>query len=85
VKVIVGKKGVILGGSIVGAHAGEMIHMLSVAMTGKMKASSLAQIISPYPTRSEAVKRACSSLFTESLFGQDSKVRKTAAFWAKFQ
>lgn len=85
VKVIVGKKGVILGGSIVGAHAGEMIHMLSVAMTGKMKASSLAQIISPYPTRSEAVKRACSSLFTESLFGQDSKVRKSAAFWAKFQ
>ena len=85
VKIIVGKGGKILGGSIVGAHAGEMIHMLSVAMTGKMKASELAQIISPYPTRSEAVKRACSSLFTDSLFGPKSKVRKTAAFWAKFQ
>ena len=84
VKIIVGKKGVILGGSIVGDSAGEMIHLLSVAMTGKMKASGLAQIISPYPTRSEAVKRACSSLFTDDLFGPKSKVRKTAAFWAKF-
>lgn len=85
VKIIVGKKGKILGGSIVGAHAGEMIHMLSVAMTGKMKAGDLAQIISPYPTRSEAVKRACSSLFTETLFGPKSKVRMAAAFWAKLQ
>jgi len=85
VKIVVGKKGKILGGSVVGAHAGEMIHMLSVAMTGKMKASQLAQIISPYPTRSEAVKRAASSLFTESLFGPKSKVRSAAKFWAKFQ
>ena len=85
VKIIVGKRGKILGGSIVGAHAGEMIHMLSVAMTGKMKLSQLAQIISPYPTRSEAVKRAASSTFTEALFGPKSKIRKTAAFWAKFQ
>lgn len=85
VKIIVGKKGKILGGSVVGAHAGEMIHMLSVAMTGKMKVSALAQIISPYPTRSEAVKRAASSLFTDSLFGPKSKVRTAAKFWAKFQ
>ncbi len=85
VKIIVGKKGVILGGSIVGAHAGEMIHMLSVAMTGKMKLSQLAQIISPYPSRSEAVKRAASSTFTEALFGPKSKIRTTASFWAKFQ
>ncbi len=85
VKIIIGKRGKILGGSIVGAHAGEMIHMLSVAMTGKMKLSALAQIISPYPTRSEAVKRAASSAYTESLFGPKSKVRTAANFWAKFQ
>ena len=85
VKIIVGKKGKILGGSIVGDFAGETIHMLSVAMTGKLKVSQLAQIISPYPSRSEAVKRACSSLYTESLFGPKSKVRTAAKFWAKFQ
>lgn len=84
VKIIVGKKGKILGGSIVGAQAGEMIHMLSVAMTGGMKLSGLAQIISPYPTRSEAVKRAASSTFTEALFGPKSKLRMTAKFWAMF-
>ena len=85
VKIIVGKKGKILGGSIVGDFAGETIHMLSVAMTGKLKVSQLAQIISPYPSRSEAVKRACSSLYTDAIFGPNSKVRKTAKFWAKFQ
>lgn len=85
VKIIVGKKGKILGGSIVGDFAGETIHMLSVAMTGNMKVSQLAQIISPYPSRSEAVKRASSSLYTESLFGPKSKVRTAAKFWARFQ
>lgn len=85
VKIIADKKGKILGGSIVGAHAGEMIHMLSVAMTGKMKLSQLAQIISPYPTRSEAIKRAASSTFTETLFGPKSKIRTAASFWSKFQ
>ncbi|GGX73298.1 dihydrolipoamide dehydrogenase [Litorimonas cladophorae] len=84
VKIVVNHKGKVLGGSIVGEHAGEMIHMLSVAMTGGMKLSKLAQIISPYPTRSEAVKRAASSLYTEDLFGPNAMPRKTAAFWAKF-
>jgi len=83
VKIIVTKKGKILGGSIVGAHAGEMIHMLSVAMTGGMKLSKLAQIISPYPTRSEAVKRAASSYYTEAVFSD--KTKRIANFWAKFQ
>ena len=85
VKIIVGKKGKILGGSIVGDFAGETIHMLSVAMTGKLKVSQLAQIISPYPSRSEAVKRASSSLYTDAIFGPKSKARKAANFWAKFQ
>ena len=84
VKIICGKKGKILGASIVGPHAGEMIHMISVAMANKVKISGLSQIISPYPTRSEAVKRAASSYYTEMLFGEGSKFKKLAKFWTKF-
>jgi len=76
------KKGKILGGSIVGEGAGEIIHMLSVAMTNNIKISGLAQIISPYPTRSEAVKRAASSWYTDALFSD--RTRKIAGFLAKF-
>lgn len=82
VKIVATTKGKILGGSIVGDGAGEIIHMLSVAMTNKVKISGLAQIISPYPTRSEAVKRAASSWYTASLFSD--RTRKIAGFLAKF-
>ena len=82
VKIVATKKGVILGGSIVGDYAGEIIHMLSVAMTNKVKISGLAQIISPYPTRSEAVKRAAGSWYTDTIFSP--RTRKLAGIWTKF-
>ena len=82
VKIVATKKGKILGASIVGEQAGELIHMISVAMTNKVKISGLAQIISPYPTRSEAVKRAASSWYTDALFSD--KTRKIAGFLSKF-
>ncbi len=81
-KIIVGKDKKILGGSVVGDYAGETIHMLSVAMTNGVKISGLAQIISPYPTRSEVVKRAASSYYTETIFGP--KAKKLAGLWTKF-
>ena len=84
VKIICGKKGKILGASIVGPQAGELIHMISVAMANNVKISGLSQIISPYPTRSEAVKRAASSYYTEMLFGEGSKFKKLAKLWTRF-
>jgi len=83
VKIVATKKGKILGASVVGESAGEIIHMISVAMTNKVKISGLAQIISPYPTRSEAVKRAASSWYTDALFSE--RTRKIAGFLTKFQ
>ena len=83
VKIVATTKGVILGGSVVGESAGEIIHMISVAMANKVKISGLAQIISPYPTRSEAVKRAASSWYTDALFSD--RTRKLAGFLTKFQ
>ncbi len=58
VKIIVGKRGLILGASIVGAGAGELIAPWVLAVTNKMKISAFANMVLPYPTLSEAGKRA---------------------------
>lgn len=83
VKIVATKKGKILGASIVGESAGDLIQMISVAMTNGVKISGLAQIISPYPTRGEAVKRAASSWYTDLIFG--AKAKAFAGFLTKFQ
>lgn len=82
VKIVATKKGKLLGASIVGEGAGDLIQMISVAMTNGVKISGLAQIIAPYPTRGEAVKRAASSWYTDTLFGP--KGRRIAAIATKF-
>lgn len=83
VKIIATKKGKILGASIVGASAGELIHIISLAMANGVKVRGLTKMISPYPTRSEAVKRAAGSFYTEALFSE--KAQKFAGFWTRFQ
>ena len=47
----------LLGATIVGAHAGEMIGEFSVAMKAEVGAKVIASTIHPYPTRAEANKK----------------------------
>jgi len=61
VKMITDKKGRILGASIVGANAGEMINIFALALSKKMKAGDLRGFIAPYPTMTEITKRAATS------------------------
>jgi pyruvate/2-oxoglutarate dehydrogenase complex dihydrolipoamide dehydrogenase (E3) component len=63
VKIIVGKHGLILGAGISGAHAGEQIAMWALAVSRKMKISSIATLVLPYPTLGEAGKRAAVSYY----------------------
>jgi len=67
VKVITDKKGRILGATIVGLNAGELIQMWTFAITQKMKIKAMTEFISPYPTLSEISKRAAYTYFTDSL------------------
>lgn len=69
VKVLLGPRGRVLGASIVGAHAGELIHPWSLAVAGAVKPSALAQAVAPYPTLSEASKRAAGRVYEPRLFG----------------
>jgi pyruvate/2-oxoglutarate dehydrogenase complex dihydrolipoamide dehydrogenase (E3) component len=68
IKAIVGKRGRILGASIVGAHAGELILPWVLAIRRKLKIAALADVIVPYPTLGEVSKRAAGSYYTAKLF-----------------
>ena len=58
VKVIASTRGLILGAAICGKGAGEMIPLWMLALREKMKLSKIAGLAMPYPTLSEAARRA---------------------------
>jgi pyruvate/2-oxoglutarate dehydrogenase complex dihydrolipoamide dehydrogenase (E3) component len=73
IKAIVGKGGRILGASIVGAHAGELILPWVLAIRQRLKISALADVIVPYPTRGEVSKRAAGSYYAARLFAPKTR------------
>lgn len=81
-KIVATKKGEILGASCVGEGAGEIIQLLSLSMANGIKIGGLTKFISPYPTRSEIVKRAAGSWYTEAVFSP--KTRKLSGLLTKF-
>ncbi len=56
--------------------------MVGLAMANKLKIIAFTKLISPYPSRGEAVKRAASSWYTEAVFSP--KAKKLAALMARF-
>ena len=68
VKAVTDAKGRILGATIVGHGAGDLIHGFSFAIANKMKISAFTNYIAPYPTRGEALKRAAGAWYAPTLF-----------------
>ncbi len=81
VKVVVDKKGVILGAGIVGHHAGELINMWSLAVSQKMKIKAMTDYIVPYPTLGEVNKRAAYRYFAD--FAGNPNVRRVIGLLKK--
>ena len=81
-KIIVGGRGKILGATIVGPHAGELISTWGLAISSGLKLSAVAGMITPYPTLSEISKRAAGAYYTGALFspGVQRLVRVTQRF-----
>lgn len=73
VKAVLGRKGRILGATIVGKHAGDLILPWVLAVQKGLKASDMASIIAPYPTRGEISKRVAGAYYTPSLFSDRTK------------
>jgi pyruvate/2-oxoglutarate dehydrogenase complex dihydrolipoamide dehydrogenase (E3) component len=81
IKVVVGKRGQVLGASIVGAHAGELILPWALVIQERMKIGALAGVIAPYPTLSEISKRAAGSYYTPVLFGRRTRMLVRMLGW----
>lgn len=62
VKLISDKKGVLIGGTIVAPHAGEMIHEVSLALHHGMSANDLASSPHAFLSWSEAIRIAAAKL-----------------------
>jgi pyruvate/2-oxoglutarate dehydrogenase complex dihydrolipoamide dehydrogenase (E3) component len=67
IKVVTNRRGRILGATIVGREAGELISTFTLAITQRLNIRALAGFIVPYPTLAEIGKRAAMSHFTPSL------------------
>jgi len=48
----------ILGATIVAAHAGDLISQVTLAIVGKVGLGKIGDVIFPYPTQAEGIKRA---------------------------
>jgi pyruvate/2-oxoglutarate dehydrogenase complex dihydrolipoamide dehydrogenase (E3) component len=68
IKLVLGRSGRILGASIVGDHAGELIHLWALAMSQKLGAKAIASMIAPYPTLGEISKRVAGDYYARKLF-----------------
>ncbi|MDX2258603.1 MAG: FAD-dependent oxidoreductase [Hyphomicrobiaceae bacterium] len=81
VKVVTDKRGRILGCTIVGAHAGELIGMWSLAISQRMNIKALTGWIAPYPTLGEVNKRAAYRYFATA--ASNPLVRKAISYMKK--
>lgn len=67
IKIVTDKKGNILGVTIVGARAGELIAIWSLAIAQRLNVRAFTGMVLPYPTLAEIGKRAATDFFIPSL------------------
>lgn len=78
IKVVTSRTGRILGATIVGAGAGELIGTWTLAIAQHLKIRAMTEIVLPYPTLAEIGKRAAMSYYIPSL--TSPFVRRTISF-----
>jgi pyruvate/2-oxoglutarate dehydrogenase complex dihydrolipoamide dehydrogenase (E3) component len=81
IKVITTRKGKIVGVTIVGSQAGELISMWILAIAQRLNIRAFLDVVLPYPTLSELGKRAAVEYFAPRLTG--IWVRRIIA-WMRF-
>ena len=82
VKVLVDGKGRVHGATIVGARAGELVQLWGLVIQERIGIGKVAQMIAPYPTLSEADKRAAGAYYTPKLFS--GRTRGLVHFLSRF-
>jgi pyruvate/2-oxoglutarate dehydrogenase complex dihydrolipoamide dehydrogenase (E3) component len=83
IKMLIGRDNRPIGVQIIGLHAGELLGEWVAALNGRLKLSTLAGAIHPYPTLTEINKRVVGSTFSEKIFSD--RVRKILKFLFRFK
>lgn len=65
---LVAHRGRLVGGSILGPRAGELIHEVALAIQARVPLRRLATAVHAYPTFAQAIKRAAGTLYAPRLF-----------------
>ncbi len=73
IKAVTTKSGRILGTTIVGHNAGELIQPWVLAIGGGLRIGAIAKMIAPYPTLGEVSKRAAGTFYMPKLFSERTK------------
>ena len=79
IKMILDKKEKPLGVQILGPQAGELLSEWVAVLNGKVKLSTLASAVHPYPTLGEINKRVAGSFFSPKIFSE--KIKKGLKFF----
>ncbi|MDA0328877.1 MAG: FAD-dependent oxidoreductase [Gemmatimonadetes bacterium] len=83
VKISADRKGRVLGASLLGVHAGELILPLVMAMQHGLTLSDISSTIFPYPTLSEGIKRTSDAYQKSRLEGTGGRVLRKVISWMK--
>jgi pyruvate/2-oxoglutarate dehydrogenase complex dihydrolipoamide dehydrogenase (E3) component len=79
IKLILDKKEKVMGVQILGPGSGELINEWVAVLSGKVKLSTLASAVHPYPTLGEINKRVAGSYLTPKIFSE--KIKKGLKFF----
>ena len=81
VKITADRKGRILGATVLGAHAGELLLPMVLARTHGLTLADVSGTIFPYPTMMEGVKRAADAYQKARLEGRAGRVLRKVVSW----
>ena len=82
IKLLVTPKGRVLGATIVGEQAGELLTPWIMVINKRLKIKDIADLIIPYPTLSEINKRVAGKYFMPTI--TSAKMKKLVKFLQKF-
>lgn len=82
IKVVTTRRGRILGASVVGPRAGDVLQPWVLAISRGLKMGAMAGAVAPYPTFVEIGKRAAGAYFAPRVFG--SGMKRLVRFLALF-
>jgi pyruvate/2-oxoglutarate dehydrogenase complex dihydrolipoamide dehydrogenase (E3) component len=81
VQIVTKTNGKIVGATIVGSSAGELLMPLVLSIKRGIKLPQLSQLVYPYPTMSEGIKRTADTFYRQKLAGATGTWLKRVVRW----